>query len=1465
MTTLKVWVGLSVFLVPSVLWGANPPGGTISEASPIASWTGPIKPATASATCNGPNDAACDNFALTIVPPSPAFGPFLVEIKLQPALLGDWDMQVYRPGGAAGPSSGNAPGQVELVFLSNPTAGTYTVAAAPFAPMVGPDVDGDLLPDSYSATATIKKQDVPPPPPPGEVITYFNHVPPPPLGQPGTDEPSIGCNYNSDKVMFLGRFDTYRVNFDDCSSPAQHTWEDVSFITTSLASADPILFTDRVTGRTFVSQLAGKTSLMAFTDNDGNSWTPSQGAGINSGVDHQTVGGGPYNESAVPPPPPHPLYPHAVYYCSQDIATAQCARSDTGGLTFGPAVPIYNLTECGGLHGHIQVSDVDGTVYVPNKGCNGEQAVVASEDNGITWDVRKVPGAAAGETDPSVGVARDGTLYFGWDNGGIDAMAAVSRDKGLNWINYQNVGAPFGVTNTVFPAVVAGDSNRAAFAFHGSSNGPPGTGGVDDPNWPGDWYLYVAHTYDGGLTWTTVNATPNDPVQRGTIFTGGFDPQGSATRNLLDFFGATIDRFGRVLVGYADGCIGPCVLSRPNSFTARSTIARQVSGRRMYAEFDGPAAPSAPAVMAIFDNCPNANRSLVHLSWSTPDDRGSPITGYNVYRRTSSGSFGLIASVAAGINTYDDSVDPNQNYFYQVTAVNALGEGAACGEHAPGCPGDVSENPCVVPGMTVLTDPSGDDLPPSQAQLDIESVSFAGLLTDGPPHMVVTTKVGSLSTVPANASWRTVWTFNAVNYFVAMNNCSLAGVTFTYGTLSGNLFTTVGNADDGEFSAEGAIRITIAASKVGNPAAGQDLTSVNARTQTFVGAECSGLLLTEDSTENGSFRLSSCVAGTPVAQDDEASTTENIPVLIHVLANDSDPNGDPLTVISVKQPANGTATNNGDGTVTYSPNTGFFGSDSFTYTISDPGGLTDTANVAVTVVPFCPLVPTGRFFDDLEPAPEPGWGMDTTVNTLGPASPTWQVLPDPNATSPIQSWFSDATTLDLKDDRLVAPSQDLSSTSQLIFWHRFRFEETFDGGVLEVTTDGGSTWVDVEAAGGVFVLGGYNGTIDTGFNSPIAGRRAWTGGFLDAVLAPMEQVIVDLGALGGLGVRVRFRLACDEIAIGATPGHGWWIDDVEFTNTLEVSDCEGPPNAENDMATTTENTPVTIDVLANDSDPEGGPLTVESVSQPANGTATTDGTTVTYSPNAGFVGDDAFEYTIRDNQNLSDTATVAVTVLDDGNRPPEAVDDMAATQQDTSVTIAVLANDTDPDGDPLTVTDAGDPPNGTTVVNPDGTVTYTPDAGFTGTDSFTYTISDGTDSDSAIVTVTVNPAPTGNVEVTGGGWIPSASGGKSNFGFNAQRQGAASATGRISYDSGNGGISLKGTVDALSITGSQATFSGPCERRDTGAACTYTADVEDNGEPGAGADRFTITVRDAGGSVIHTHTGILGGGNIQVH
>jgi len=150
------------------------------------------------------------------------------------------------------------------------------------------------------------------------------------------------------------------------------------------------------------------------------------------------------------------------------------------------------------------------------------------------------------------------------------------------------------------------------------------------------------------------------------------------------------------------------------------------------------------------------------------------------------------------------------------------------------------------------------------------------------------------------------------------------------------------------------------------------------------------------------------------------------------------------------------------------------------------------------------------------------------------------------------------------------------------------------------------------------------------------------------------------------------------------------------------------------------------------------------VEQPNNGSVTVnaDGT-VTYMPDPGYEGSDTFTYQVCDDHGNCDFATVTVQVgQPDDNTPPTANDDDVETDHETPVTFDPTENDTDANGDPIDVTEVGDPENGTAEVNADGTVTYTPDDDFEGTDTFTVTVcDDGGACDESTVTVTVGPAP----------------------------------------------------------------------------------------------------------------------------
>ncbi len=434
-------------------------------------------------------------------------------------------------------------------------------------------------------------------------------------------EPSIGSNWKSGNTLFTAYTNEYVVKFDDKRKTA--SWklvnDDVADPSNKI-SLDPIGFTDSRTGRTIVSQLYLACSASAYSDDDfATQVIPSQGCGsVVNGVDHQTFGGGKFPEGVTP----LGTYPHAVYYCAQGIGLvlgqATCARSDDGGLTFGPGIPTWS-TECSGIHGHVQVSPRDGTVYLPNTSCGDRQGVAVSSDGGMTWQVRTIPDSLSNNNDPYVGVATDGTVYFSYSDGTGHVRVAVSRDKGKTWSKSVDVGVPYGVRNAEFAMAVAGDGDRAAVAFLGTKTPGSTQAASFGKNAAGDtfigaeWHMYVATTYDRGRTWTTVDATPNDPVQRGCIWNAG---GGNPCRNLLDFNGMTMDKTGRVLIGFADGCVGPesvagsdCVRSRDvgaNKLTEQGAIIRQMSGRPLFRAYDAKYAAVAPSTSGAKQTAPLA-------------------------------------------------------------------------------------------------------------------------------------------------------------------------------------------------------------------------------------------------------------------------------------------------------------------------------------------------------------------------------------------------------------------------------------------------------------------------------------------------------------------------------------------------------------------------------------------------------------------------------------------------------------------------------------------------------------------------------------------------------------------------------------------------------------------------------------------------------------------------------------------
>ena len=480
-------------------------------------------------------------------------------------------------------------------------------------------------------------------------------------------EPSIGINWNTDAVMYQAGLGTYKVMFNDSTTPATATWSSVSSAYTQWVNLDPILATDSVSGRTIAGGLEGPCSLLASTDNDGAGWLPV-GNSCTGSADHETIGIGPWKGT----PPTGSTYNRAVYYCAQ-LPVDACARSIDGGRSFQQPVLVSG---CSGLHGHVKFSP-DGTAYVPNKNCGGKAGGAISTDNGATWSNYKInttPNVSSTPSDgfdPSLAATPDNTIYESWTRAGdYHPMIAKSTNHGTSWSGVTDLASTVSpaLVATTFPAVVAGDNGRVAVAYLGTQTG---TGNPFGNGYHGVWNLYVSYTYDGGANWTTVKAS-NDPVQRGCIWDDGGS---NVCRNLLDFMDASVTDDGRVVVGYADGCVSTCAGgsgTEAQSNSAIATIARQSTGKGLFAAYDD--VPGAPTLSATPGN------GQVALSWTTPSAGSSAITGYKVFRGTTPGG-GTLLTTTGVTNSYTDTTAANgTTYYYTVAAVNSAGTGTASNE-----------------------------------------------------------------------------------------------------------------------------------------------------------------------------------------------------------------------------------------------------------------------------------------------------------------------------------------------------------------------------------------------------------------------------------------------------------------------------------------------------------------------------------------------------------------------------------------------------------------------------------------------------------------------------------------------------------------------------------------------------------------------------------------------------------------
>jgi VCBS repeat-containing protein len=449
-------------------------------------------------------------------------------------------------------------------------------------------------------------------------------------------------------------------------------------------------------------------------------------------------------------------------------------------------------------------------------------------------------------------------------------------------------------------------------------------------------------------------------------------------------------------------------------------------------------------------------------------------------------------------------------------------------------------------------------------------------------------------------------------------------------------------------------------------------------------------------------------------------------VNVPVLSNDTDPENDTLSVTAVTQGAHGTVVINPDNTVKYSPAADYNGSDNFTYTISDGNGgsATGTVTVTVTAVNDAPTAAA-----DSATVPEDG---RVTVSVLA------------NDTDPENDTLSvTAVTQGAHGTVVINPDNTLKYSPVANYNGSDTFTYTISDGHGGSAT--GTVTVTVTAVNDAPTAVADSTTVaeDGSVNVPVLSNDT------DPENDTLSVTAVTQGAHGAVVINPDKTVKYTPVAnYNGSDTFTYTISDgnggtATGTVTVTVTAVNDAPTAVADSTTVAEDGSVNVPVLSNDTDPENDTLSVTAVTQGAHGTVVINpDKTLKYTPVANYNGSDSFTYTISDGHGGSATAAVSITIAP-VNDAPVAVNDTASTVAEVAVNVAVLANDVDVDGPSLLVTAVTQGAHGSVAIQPGQTaVTYTPAANWIGPDSFTYTISDGVGGTAtATVNVTVQAPP----------------------------------------------------------------------------------------------------------------------------
>ncbi len=579
-----------------------------------------------------------------------------------------------------------------------------------------------------------------------------------------------------------------------------------------------------------------------------------------------------------------------------------------------------------------------------------------------------------------------------------------------------------------------------------------------------------------------------------------------------------------------------------------------------------------------------------------------------------------------------------------------------------------------------------------------------------------------------------------------------------------------------------------------------------------------------------------------------------------VSTNDSTLSGGTLTYAVDTDVSNGTLNLNGDGTYTYTPDANFNGTDSFTYVVTDAdSGESLTQTVTITVDPVTDLTAADDTLTvDEDSVANPGdvstndstlsggtltYAVDTdvsngTLNLNGDGTYTYTPDANFNGTDSFTYVVTDADSGESLTQTVtitVDPVTDLTAADDTLTVDEDSVANPGDVSTNDSTLSGGTLTyaVDTDVSNGTLNLNGdgtYTYTPDANFN----GTDSFTYVVSDAASgeSSTETVVITVTANVDDGAAVVVSGASDT-----------GDEDTVLSNTLVVSDADGL---------------------------SASPYAI--ASQGSNGTASIDATSGawTYTPDANFNGTDSFTVVVTDAEGFTSTVTLNVTV--DPVVDLSVGADTLTVTQDGSGGGDLSSNDSTTSGGVLSYAlDAGgDVSDGTLVLNGDGSYTYTPDVGFTGTDSFTYVVSDAASGESStetvVITVTANVDDGAAVVVSGASDTGDEDTVLSNTLVVSDADGLSASPYAIASQGSNGTASIDATSGAWTYT-PDANFNGTdsftvvvTDAEGFTSTVTLNVTVDPVVDLSVGADTLTVTQDGSGGGDLSSNDSTLSGG-----